>query len=206
VRAIDAYTATYRKGCTPPNSIAWASGLGNNEAFLEQAVVMTPNQSLSIPNALKRERPEDYYENTATIEWPLGPDGEMFSIRGVVFGAVVLRDGRNVESAKEFVRFLVAEGWLAHYLNFSGERMLPPMPKLLDAPFWLDPSDPHRMAAVMQVASRPMQYYADYDWRYDLVFQENVWPKAIHRVVTEGITPEQAVDEAIARIKQILSE
>ena len=25
-------------------------------------------------------------------------------------------------------------------------------------PFWLDPSDPHRMAAVMQVASRPMQY------------------------------------------------
>ena len=29
--------------------------------------------------------------------------------------------------------------------------MLPPMPKLLDQPFWLDPSDPHRMAAVMQV-------------------------------------------------------
>jgi hypothetical protein len=29
---------------------------------------------------------------------------------------------------------------------------------------------------------------------------------AIHRVVTEGISPEQAVDKAIARIKQILSE
>ena len=28
----------------------------------------------------------------------------------------------------------------------------------------------------------------------------------IHRVATEGISPEQAVDEAIARIKQILSE
>ena len=42
----------------------------------------------------------------------------------------------------------MAEGWLAHYLDFAGERMLPPMPKLLDAPFWLDPSDPHRMAAV----------------------------------------------------------
>jgi hypothetical protein len=32
------------------------------------------------------------------------------------------------------------------------------------------------------------------------------WPKAIHRVAAEGISPEQAVDEAIARIKQILSE
>jgi hypothetical protein len=45
------------------------------------------------------------------------------------------------------------------------------MPKLLDAPFWRDPSDPHRMASVMQVASRPMQHdYATVsgDRRYDL--------------------------------------
>jgi multiple sugar transport system substrate-binding protein len=87
--------------------------------------------------------------------------------------------------------------------------MLPPMPKLLDAPFWLDPSDRHRMAAVMQIASRPMQHdYATVsgDWRYNLVWQEKVWGKAIHRIVTKDITPAQAVDEAIARIKQILSE
>jgi multiple sugar transport system substrate-binding protein len=103
----------------------------------------------------------------------------------------------------------VAEGWLAHYLNFSGERMLPPMQKLLDQPFWLDSSDPHRMAAVMQVASRPMQYdhtQALGDSRHDQVWQEWTWAKAIHRVVTEGISPEQAVDEAIARIKEILEE
>jgi multiple sugar transport system substrate-binding protein len=39
-----------------------------------------------------------------------------------------------------------------------------------------------------------------------LVWQEKVWAKAVHRVVTEGISPEQAIDEAIARIKQILPE
>ena len=120
---------------------------------------MTPNNSLSIPNALKRERPEDYYENTATIEWPLGPDGERFSDQRRFSSAP--RSSRTVATsgaAKEFIRFLVAEGWLAHYLDFAGDRMLPPMPKLLEAPFWLDPSDPHRMAAVMQVASRPVQH------------------------------------------------
>ena len=37
-------------------------------------------------------------------------------------------------------------------------------------------------------------------------FEENVWGNAVHRVVAEGISPEQAVDEAIARIKQILTE
>jgi multiple sugar transport system substrate-binding protein len=208
IEAVDAYTAVYRKGCTPPDSVTW-DDFDNNKAFLAQALVMTPNSSLSIPNALKSERPEDYFNNTATIEWPLGPDGEAFPIRGQFRGAVAFRDGRDVETAKAFVRFLVAEGWLAHYLDFAGERMMPPMPKLREAPYWLDPSDPHRMAAVMQVALRPVAY--DYttvsgNQRYDRVWQELVWAKAVHRVAADGISPEQAVDEAIARIKQILSE
>jgi multiple sugar transport system substrate-binding protein len=206
IEAIDAYTAVYRKGCTPPGSITWDSDYDNNEQFVAQAIVMTLNLTLSIPNALKRERPDDYYENTATIEWPLGPDGEAFPIRGTFQGAVVFKDGRNVEAAKEFVRFLVAEGGLAHYLDFAGERMLPAMPKLLDSPFWLDPSDRHRMAAVMQIASRPMAYCAACDWRNDLVWEELTWAKAIHRVAAEGISPEQAVDEAIVRIKEMFSE
>ena len=83
IEAIDSYTAIYRKGCTPPDSVTWAT-IDNNKAFLAQTVVMTPNETLSIPNALKRERPDDYYENTATIEWPLGPRGEPFPIAGVV--------------------------------------------------------------------------------------------------------------------------
>ena len=96
-----------------------------------------------------------------------------------------------------------------HYLNFSAERFLPPISKLLDQPFWLDPGDPHRMAAVMQVASRPLVHnYAvtSGNWRHDLVEQQYLWQKAINRVVADGISPEQAVDEAIARIKEILSE
>jgi hypothetical protein len=33
-----------------------------------------------------------------------------------------------------------------------------------------------------------------------------VWQKAVRRVAAQGVSPEQAVDEAIARIKQILAE
>jgi hypothetical protein len=40
----------------------------------------------------------------------------------------------------------------------------------------------------------------------DLEGSRDVWAKAVHRVAAEGISPEQAVDEASARIKQILSE
>jgi multiple sugar transport system substrate-binding protein len=209
VKAINRYTAFYREGCTPPDAVNWSTGDRNNKAFLAGTVVMTPNYSLSIPNALKSERPDDYYENTATIEWPLSPAGEPFPIPGFVFSAVVFKGGGNVATAKEFVRILVAEGGLMHYLNFSGERMLPSIAALLDQPFWLDPSDRHHMAAVMQAQSRPLtQSYtaASGDLGHDQIYNERVWAKAIHRIVTENISPEQAVDEAIARIKQILSE
>jgi ABC-type glycerol-3-phosphate transport system substrate-binding protein len=71
------------------------------------------------------------------------PHWRALPIPGFVFSAVIFKDGGHVATAKEFVRFLVGEGWLMHYLNFSGERILPSIPALLDQPYWLDPSDPH---------------------------------------------------------------
>jgi multiple sugar transport system substrate-binding protein len=194
------YTAIYRGGCTPPDAVTWTE-IDNNQLFHSQRLVMTPNETLSIVNGLKHQRPNDYYENTATIEWPLGRNGEDFAIPGSVISAVVFEGGGNVAGAKQFVNFLSGEGWLMHYLNFSAERILPPMSVLSDEPFWLDPGDPHRMAAAMQVVSRPLAHdfvaYGD-EWR--------IWAEAIYRVAADGISPEQAVDEAIARIKQMLNE
>jgi multiple sugar transport system substrate-binding protein len=207
VNAMDNYTAIYRKGCTPPDAVNWGP-YDNNERFLAHAVVMTPNDTLSIPNSVKREHPDDYYKNLATIEWPLGLRNEPFRIVGFVLPAVVFKT-KHLATAKEFVRFLVGEGWLVHYLDFSGQRLLPPMSKLLDQPFWLDHSDPHLMAAVMQIMTRPMTHNyatASGNWRHELVEQEYLWQKAVHRVAAEGVSPEQAVDEAITRIKEILAE
>ena len=86
---------------------------------------------------------------------------------------MVFKDGGNVATAKEFVRFLVAEGWLAHYLDFSGERMLPPMPKLLDAAVLARPERPapHGRGDAGQRRARCAHNYAaaSGDWRHELV-------------------------------------
>jgi multiple sugar transport system substrate-binding protein len=188
--------------------VEWDAG-GNNKAFLTQTVVMTINQTLSIPNVLKATRPEDYYHNAATIDWPDGAYGQPLVIYGAYTRAFVFRDGGHEAAALEFVRFLIGEGWLAHWLNFAGDRILPPMPALLQAPFWLNPSDQHRMASAMQFLthSHSQEYVVlSGNWRHGKVDTEQVWETAIHRVVADGISPEQAVDEAIARVKQILSE
>jgi multiple sugar transport system substrate-binding protein len=83
------------------------------------------------------------------------------------------------------------------------------MRKLVDQPFWLDPGDPHRMRAAIQIMTHPHLMnmdVRDHEWRSAQIWDENVWGQAVHRVVAEGIAPEQAIDEAIARIKQILQE
>ena len=208
IKALNAYTAIWRKGCTPPDAVNWTN-LGNNKAFLAQTVVMTVNTTLSIPGALRTARPDDYHKNAATIDWPAGADGQPLVIDGFIERAVVFKTGRNPALAEDFVRFLAEEGWLAHWLDFAGDRLMPSMRKLVEQPFWLDPSDPHRMRAAIQILTQPHLMNMDVrdkEWRSGPIRQENVWENAVHRVVTEGISPEQAVDEAIARIKQILSE
>jgi multiple sugar transport system substrate-binding protein len=208
VKALSEYTAIWRKGCSPPDAVTWTN-IDNNRAFLAQTVVMTPNGSLSIPAALKRERPDDYYRNTVTIDWPDGTNGQPLALMGFVQRAVVFRAGGNPALASDFVHFLAEEGWLAHWLTFAGDEIVPPMRKLVEQPFWLDTSDPHRMRSAIQILNRPHLMNMDVrdnEWRSAPIFEENVWGNAVHRVVADGISPEQAVDEAIARIKQILAE
>ena len=205
---MNAYTAIYRKGCTPPDSVNWTNS-GNNKAFLAQTVVMTANTTLSIPSALQPARPDDYYKNAATIDWPNAASGQPLVIVGYVIRGVVFKAGGNPTLAEDFVRFLAEEGWLAHWLDFAGDRFMPPMRKLARAAVLARPErpaphargdpDPDPAPPAEHGGTRPrMAIGPDHS--------ENVWGQAVHRVVTEGISPEQAVDEAIARIKQILRE
>jgi multiple sugar transport system substrate-binding protein len=203
IKALEAYTAVYLTGCTPPDAIHWKNR-DNNDAFVAQTVVMTLNETLSIPNAIKASRPDDYRRNTATIEWPNDAYGEPLAIFGTLYRGAVFQTARPAALGKDFVRFLVEDGWLAHYLNFAGDHLLPPMAKLLEQPFWLDGSDPHRMASAIQTLTRPRHY--EVGTAVGKVFRDKTWQRAAHRVIMEGISPEQAVAEAIGRIKQLANE
>jgi multiple sugar transport system substrate-binding protein len=208
IRAVEAYTLIWRKGCTPPDSTSWTN-IDNNKAFFAQTVVMTANATLSIPGALRAARPADYYKNVATLDWPKGDNRQPLVILSAIQRAVVFKAGGNPALAEDFVRFLAEEGWLAHWLDFAGDRWFPPMRRLVEQPFWLNSSDPHRMRAAIQIMTQPQLLdmdVRDHEWRSGPIWDENVWGKAVHRVVADGISPEQAVDEAIARIKQILAE
>jgi multiple sugar transport system substrate-binding protein len=99
VEALTAYTAIWRKGCTPPASVDWG-GRGNNEAFLAQAVVMTTNTTLSIPSALRATRPEDYTKSAVTLGWPDDARGRPLVIYSGFLEAAVFKAGEHQEVAQ----------------------------------------------------------------------------------------------------------
>ena len=131
VQILTDYTAIWGKGCTPPSSAKWTN-IDNNKNFHDQNVVMTINSTLSISNALQAKRPDDYYQNSVTIAWPNGPDGKPSPIETGFIRVVAFKAAKNVEAAKDFLRYLLSEGRLGAYFEASLGRGLPAMPALLD--------------------------------------------------------------------------
>ena len=127
------------------------------------------------------------------------------SIRGVVFKA-----GGNPALAEDFVRFLAEEGWLAHWLDFTGDRFLPPMRKLVDAAVLARPERPapHARGHAGPDPAQLIEHGGAGTTNGARAGSGGKTSGARRCTAssTEGITPEQAVDEAIARIKQILSQ
>jgi hypothetical protein len=79
---------------------------------------------------------------------------EPLVVEGRVDRAVVFKDGGHGVTAERFVTFL-AEAGLARWVTFQGDQAFPPMRKLIEQPFWLNPGDPHRMRAAVQIMTQP---------------------------------------------------
>ena len=121
IKALEAYTAIWRKGCTPPDAASW-NNTSNNKAFLAQTVVMTPNPSLSIPAALARRGPTTTTRTPPPSTGRWAPTVSRWSSRVTDRAVVFKAGGGNLRTAEDFVRFLAEEGWLAHWLTFAGDQ------------------------------------------------------------------------------------
>ncbi|HYR32792.1 MAG TPA: carbohydrate ABC transporter substrate-binding protein, partial [Burkholderiales bacterium] len=67
--------------------------------------------------------------------------------------------------------------------------------------FWTN--DPHRKIVHQQFSAGVVNFEFTKNYKFTILNNENVWAKAMNRVAAEKWPVEKAVDEMIARIKQV---
>ncbi len=213
VGALKDYTDVYTRGCTPPSSTSWKDP-DNNIAFHNKTTLMTHNATISIAtkwlddanNAslapdVRAQAKKNYDENIATAGFPKKPDGKPMSYRSAVKVGVIFADSKNKARAKEFVQFILHEDNLTPYVEGALGRWFPVTKNAQDSMFWL--ADRHRKSVHDQFKAGTVTFEFTKNYKFTILNNENVWAKAMNRVVNEKIPVDKAVDEMIARIKQV---
>jgi multiple sugar transport system substrate-binding protein len=213
INALTDYTAVYTKGCTPPSSTNWKDP-DNNVAFHNKTIVMTHNATISIAakwlddmdNAAltpaQREIAKvNYQQKIATAGFPNKPDGSKMTYRAAVKTGVIFQGAKNKDAAKKFVSFMLDDSNLTPYVEGSLGRWFPVTKAAQQSKFWK--GDPHRLAVYNQFMNGTTPFEFTKNYKFTVLNNENVWAKAMNRILSEKVPVDKAADEMIARIKAV---
>jgi multiple sugar transport system substrate-binding protein len=213
IHALTDYTDTYIKGCTPPSSTTWKDP-DNNVAFHNKTIVMTHNFTISIaakwfedstnPALTDEQRAagkKAYEQDIITASFPKKPDGGTITYRSDVKTGVIFTAAKNKAKAKAFIAFLLREENLGPYVEGALGRWFPATIEGQKSPFWQ--ADRHRRAVYAQFTGGTQPFDFTKNYKFTILNNENVWAKAMNRVVSEKVPVDKAVDELIARIKEV---
>jgi multiple sugar transport system substrate-binding protein len=205
VKALTYPTTAYKDGFVPPGAINWNDADDNN-AFHSKQIVMDLDGTISTEVAIIKN--EQDYNDIVTMGLPLSNDGKPVpSQAGNLFG-LIPQGAKNIEVAKDFLKYFVQPEINNEYLKTGVARNLPAMPSIVkNDPWWLDPKDPHRVAYVQQGLLGPTipQYWV-YNPAYAQVQNEHVWSVAWADIIQGGMTPQAAADKAFKRVEEIFSK
>ena len=213
IGALSDYTSVYAKGCTPPSSTSWKDP-DNNVAFHNKTTVLTHNATISIAakwlddmnnaaltDAQRATAKKNYTELVKTAGFPSKPDGTKMSYRAAIKTGVIFKESKNKARAKDFVSFMLQEDNLMPYVEGSLGRWFPVTKAGQQSKFWQD--DPHRKAVHKQFMDGTSTFEFTKNFRFTQLNNENVWAKAMNRVLNEKVPVDKAVDEMIERIKTV---
>jgi multiple sugar transport system substrate-binding protein len=129
------------------------------------------------------------------------------SLAGFVCG-LIPKGAKNIEVAKDFLKFLIQPKVNNERLKAGLGRFLPPMPSIAkNDPFWLDPQDPHVVAYVQQGLLGPtVPNFWVFNPAVAQVQNEHVWSVGWTDVMQGGMTPQAAAEKAFKRIEEIFAK
>ena len=205
IKTLTRFAKLFKDGYVPPGVVNW-NDQDNNNSFHSKEIVLCFNGSLSIE--LAQIDKKELYEDQITRGLPLGNDGKPLPAQMVEFGLVIPKGAKNVDAAKEFLKYAIEPKVLNEYLKGGLGRWAMPYPELVKSdPFWLDSGDQHRTAYITQTCVGPtIPLYEAYSPAAAQVDSEHVFQNAWNDVVANGMAPETAADKALRRAQEIFAK
>ena len=205
LRALTYPTTAYKEGFVPPGAINWNDADDNN-AFDGKQIVMDLDGSLSTEVAIIKNQPD--YNDIVTMGLPLSNDGKAVPSQAGSLCGLIPKGAQNVAVAKDFLKYLIQPAVLNEYLKTGLGRNLPAMAAIVkDDPWWLDPTDLHRVAYTNQVLLGPtIPTFWTSNPAYAEVQNEHVWATAWADIITGGMTPQGAAEKAFKRVEEIFAK
>ncbi|HXT82718.1 MAG TPA: ABC transporter substrate-binding protein [Acetobacteraceae bacterium] len=205
IKALTYLTTAFKEGYVPPGAVSWNDADDNN-AFHSRQVIMDFDGTISTEVALYHDK--QAYNDIVTRALPMDNEGKPVPAQLGIGGGFIPKGAKNIEVAKDFLKYLIQPQVVNAYLKGGLGRSLPAMPELAKSdPFWLDPTDPHRPVYTREGLFSPtIPGYPAFNPGYAEVEAQQIWGAAAAEIMREGATPQQALDKAFKRIATILAK
>lgn len=203
IKATTYLAKQFTDGYVPPVVLNWNDADDNN-AFHAKLMVMDFDGSLSTEVALYHDK--EQYNDIMTYGLPLSNDGKPVPSHATNACGLIPKGAKNVEVAKEFLKYLIQPKVNDEYLKTGLGRNIPATPSIVkDDPWWF--ADPHRAEYTRQGLLNPTvpQYYS-FNPAYAQVQNEHVWGTGWTDIMQGGMTAEAAAEKAFKRVEEIFSK
>ena len=195
------YKEMYDNGVIPPAASTWDSG-GNNTSYLmgESAIVM--NAPTMYNSMMTDDSYADLLENTEVVNLPAGSDNNVtFSF---ATGPAIMKDSKNIDMAKELIRYLFDSEWYDQYLEITAPVYAPVFQDCKDSETWSQGVN----AQVLSYAENSTGYYGYpvESTRGRAVAAKSYFTFPMAKMMNQVVTGAADVDTAIANAVQDLEE
>src|SRR5712671_6213358 len=204
IKALTYPAMAYKDGFVPPGAINWNDADDNN-AFHAKQIVMDLDGTISTEVAVLSQGKKDDYNDIVTMGLALSNDGKPVPAHAVNACSLIPKGAKNVETAKDFLKYFIQPKVNAEWLKTGLGRNIPCMPSIADDPWWRE--DPHRAAYIQQALLGPtVPPFWTFNPAYAQVQNEHVWPTGWADITTGGMTPQAAAEKAFKRVEEIFAK
>jgi multiple sugar transport system substrate-binding protein len=205
IKTITYITTAFKEGYVPPGALDWSDADDNN-AFHAKQIVMDLDGTISTELAMYHD--QEKYNDVVTLGLPNDNSGKPIPSPLGLSGAFIPKGAKNVEVAKDFIRYVIQPKVAGEYLKAGLARWLPAIPDIVkNDPWWTDSKDPHRLAYVSQgVLGNTVPYHYAYNPGWAEANAAQIWGSAHANVIRENMTPHVAAEAALKRIGDILAK